>query len=118
MSYLTNRSAVIVVPKKKFMNWVRNVDDEGKLNPSDKEIKDTFTIYLVDEVVTGTKEEIQEIMERSYFEIAIQEFLAWWTVEDDWPKISSLKDFEDYFIWKFREMVIDTSEYPYDLEKI
>ena len=76
MSYLTNRSAVIVVPKKKFMNWVRNVDDTGKLNPSDKEVKDTSTIYLIDGVKTGSKEEIQEIMERNYFEIATQEFMA------------------------------------------
>ncbi|WP_269527171.1 hypothetical protein [Coraliomargarita parva] len=100
------------------MDWVRSVDDEGKLNPSDQEIKAASTVYLVDEVMTGTKEEIVDIMERSYLEIAIQEFAAWWTVEEDWPLISDLKEFEGYFKWKLIEMIMDTTDQAYETEEV
>ena len=118
MPYLLNRAAVQITPTKKCMEWIRKVDDEGKMQPSDREIKEATTIYLVDEIATGTREEHIFVMEKYFLEIAIQEFAAWWTDDNDWPVIRNLKEFEAYFKWKLIEMVMDTTEQPLKVEEV
>ncbi len=118
MTDLLNRSAVIITPTKKYVQWVRSVDKEHAINASDKEIKAVTNVYLVEEVLTGVKKEIRDIMERNYLDIAIQEFSAWWLVEDDWPVLSSLEAFEQYFGWKLNEVVMNLCNETMDFDQI
>ncbi len=110
MPFVLNRTAVIVTPKKKFINWVMNVEDSSEWKVTEKEIKKDPGVYLVDRAYSSDMREIRSIMERSYLDIAIEEFAAWWTDVDDWPVIKNLKEFEEFFEWNFHDMIVDISE--------
>ena len=118
MAFLFNRSAVIVTPKKKFADWVIKVDDSGLLTPTEKEIRKNQSVYLIDSSYSSEEKEIRSIMKFSYPEIAIQEFAGWWTVEDDWPILKNLKEFEAYFEWQYHDMVVDVAVEDLTLDEI
>ena len=118
MHSLLNRSAVILTPKKKFLKWVNEVDKSGEFKLSDADIKRDPTIYLVDEAILTDEAEIRLIMDKNYLEIAIEEFASWWTDDRDWPVLKSLKDFEEYFLWKYYDMVVDVADEDLEIEEM
>lgn len=118
MTDLINRSAVIVTPTKKYIQWVRGLDWEEPFGVSDKQIKEAANVYLVEEAMTGTKEEVRHIMEQNYLEIAMEEFSAWWQVDEDWPLLKSLEDFEKFFHWKLNEMVLNLCDETMDFDPL
>src|SRR5690606_12241070 len=116
MHSLLNRAAVIVTPKKKFLKWVNEVDKSGEFKLSDAEIKRDPTIYLVDEAILADETGIRSIMEKNYLEIATAEFASWWTDDSDWPVLTGLNVFEEYFLWKYYDMVVDVADEDTEIE--
>ena len=102
-----NRSAVVARPKQKLIDWVQSLDWQDDAPPTVSEIKEAPTLFLVNETETGSPEEIREIMEEVYQDIAIEHFSLWWLLDEDWPELNTLEEFEDYFSWELFQTVVD-----------
>lgn len=104
-----NRDAYLVKPTKKFTGWLRYVDEKAEDKDADKLLASPGTIYLLDELDTGDSAEAAVVMQKYWREIAESEFEAWWTNEADWPRLSTIADFDEYFDWVYVEMINDLS---------
>lgn len=102
-----NRDAYLIKPKKKYVDWVRYVDETAQPKDLESLLSSTGTIYLLEELATGDVAEAKSQLNRHWRAIAESEFDAWWTDADDWPKLKSVADFELYFDWTYVEMVFD-----------
>jgi len=105
---MINRSAVIVRPKKPFLDWVRAVDyddaPEVTLDQMDA------TLYLVPDYEDPTNAE--EVLGRVYGEIFCRELEGWYTDVDVWPMDRSLKVFKQWFDVQHYEVVEDVGRGP------
>ena len=104
-----NRDAFLVKPRKKFTDWLRYVDEEMKEDDADDLLASPGTIYLHDELKTGDRTEAEAVMQNSWRNIAESEFEAWWTNEPDWPRLTTIADFDEYFTWVYVDMINDLS---------
>ena len=68
---MLNRAAVILRPKKPYLDWAAGLDDSGVL-PDDKGEQ---TVYLVPEF--GFDDEGAEILERVFAELFERELFGW-----------------------------------------
>lgn len=118
MPTLLNRSAVLVVPKESFCDWLQSkapADDPESLK---SEIQENPNVYLIDEVDGPVAEAVKEAMEKCFVEIAMHEFFSWWSDENDWPVLRNLEEFEQYFSWRCHELVVDVSSDDFILDDL
>ncbi|MBC2593525.1 hypothetical protein H5P28_04545 [Ruficoccus amylovorans] len=104
-----NRSVVIITPKKAYIEWANScatLEDEPEWGPDDL----TGNAYLMEENATGSDDEFRYYVEKHWRDIADEEFMAWCTVEDTWPELRNVADFERYFKWECRELVFDLAD--------
>ena len=104
-----NRDAYLVKPKRKFAEWMRFVDETSTPEIEESLLSGCGTIYLLEELGSGSSTEAREELNGHWREIAASEFEAWWTNEPDWPKLTSIVDFEKYFEWTYVDMIHDLS---------
>jgi len=102
-----DRSALIVRPTWRFVEWLKQLDEEEM--PDENSVY-TQTVYLVPDPGAFDAAGTAAALEACFFDIASNEFAGWWTNEDDWPTISTLGDFFQYFECSPSEMVIDLAE--------
>jgi hypothetical protein len=96
-----NRYAVILKPKKPFLDWVSSLDPDG-----DNEGCNETNIYLVDDMIDDF-----EVWQRKKFDKFFSEILFGWSMnKKDWPQRRSYKMFKEWFD-------IDVSTAIYDLEQ-
>ena len=100
-----NRALITLKPKKKYLDWARSVGDGKEVD--EVKMEDFCNAYLIGEIDSSEKGEIRKNLGKYWREIAAEEFEAWWMLEDDWPELRSIKDFEEYFDWTFTELVMD-----------
>jgi len=97
-----NRSAIAVIPKKPFYDWVRNLfaNDEP---PAD--LDQQKTLYLVK---TLEKEaQFDEWLQKNFEKLFINELQGWHEDESEWPETKSLELFKEWFDVEFCSMVYD-----------
>jgi len=99
-----NRDAIIVLPKKPFLDWVNYTDPENPMTL--EELRDMPNIYLIPE--TDTPEEKEKYLEKNCQKIFKHELFGYWTDEEAHPKDLSLKVFKEWFEYEFSEMIADT----------
>ena len=104
MNHTINRCVILIRPKKRYYEWGNNLE---KTEEQHVEEGSFGNAYLLKELDSGTKEEVRKALKKHWRRIADEEFVSWWTVEDDWPQLKSIKDFELYFEWNFTEIVFD-----------
>ncbi len=102
-----NRDAYLVKPKKKYADWIRYVDETSKDESDESLLKESGTIYLLEELDSGSSDEAEAELSKYWRKIAASEFDTWWTNEDDWPRLKSIADFDEYFDSTYVEMVHD-----------
>lgn len=104
-----NRNAVVVRPTQKLWEWLRSLDG----SPAGEYVEDEPTIYLITE--QEAEDAAVSALKGHWRKIADAEFEAWWVEPGDWPKISNLKGFQEYFTCSYTEIVHDLS--PKKLER-
>lgn len=91
---LLNRTALVVTPKRRFMEWVNRLPDAGEpLQPD--ELHSLRNVYLV---AAGDEEpELQALM-ATYWEEIFEEFLREWVADESlWPANRTPHTFRDWF---------------------
>lgn len=105
---MINRSAVVVRPRKPFLDWVRACDDEGVPEVTLEEMGST--LYLVPDYEDPV--DAQRVLKKVFAEIFCRELEAWFTDEECWPRDRSLARFREWFEIEHVEMVEDVGRGP------
>ena len=98
---MLNRSALIVRPKRPYLDWAASLDDSGVVpDPTDEQ-----TVYLIPNFDDGT--EAEQILKKVYAEVFERELDGWHTDEAAWPKRRSLAMFKQWFHVEFHSIIED-----------
>ncbi len=103
MLSMINRCAILIRYKEPFLKWAEALNGARPEDPNGN-------VYLAEETENGTREEVRLLLRKYWREIADEEFYGWWTEEKDWPELKTVRDFEKYFHWEYRELVGDLSD--------
>ena len=112
MEQFVNRSALIVKPTQKFIKWLKSVDPTTTDKECDYMLKSAGTVYLVDEINTGQKEELETITKDRYKFILQHELSSLITDESKWPDKMTYQTFNEFFDVTSIDEVIDVFEDP------
>lgn len=98
---MLNRAALIVRPKKPFLDWAAGLDDSGLVPDVDGE----KTVYLIPEFESD--EEGLRVLKRVYAEIFDRELDGWHTDPSAWPQKRDFKTFQQWFSIELHSVVGD-----------
>jgi len=98
---MINRSALIVRPKKPYLDWAAGLDDSGV----SADIKGDETVYLIPE--TDDEEQMKRVLKGLFSDIFERELMAWHTDESAWPQPRSMALFRQWFELEFHGIVED-----------
>jgi hypothetical protein len=105
-SIMLNRCALIVRPKKPFLDWAAQLDDSGILpDPSGEQ-----TVYLIPEYESD--EQAQSILKRIYKEVFERQLDGWHTDQSAWPARRGLKTFYEWFTVELHSVIEDLCAHP------
>lgn len=107
MKFVENRSFLLIIPKKPFVDWVNNYEVEED-EVSEEDIYSQKTLYMVDAIDYDSYSEINELVKSRHKEIFINELWAWYEDEDYLPKNITFEMFNEWFEFEFVEMCFDT----------
>jgi hypothetical protein len=111
---LINRTALIVMPKRPYLDWANTLDDKEPKLDIDAPYYE-YPIYLIDNV--GDGQAAYKAIRRHYSHIFEHELMAWHRDEKDWPRQRDFRTFNKWFEVKVSSMVIDLSRRPIELEE-
>ena len=109
-----NRYALIVRPKKPFLDWVNFNDPEHPMTLA--EIREEPNAYLLPEIEDSGEQ--QNYLEENCGEIFRHELYGCYTDEKLFPKDLSWNFFVEWFDWEILSMVIDTLDRPIRKEAV
>ena len=104
-----NRTAVVLIPREPFLDWVRALlREEGETDWDDEEIVEEPNVYLLpdSESREDSVEDLADLAE-DLFEI---ELLGWTDLVDRWPEKRDWEAFQDWFDFEFLGLVMDATE--------
>ncbi len=96
---MLNRTAITVVPKKPFYDWINYIDPE---NPTEPDNFKEYNSYLVSMDPEGDK-----LIKKYYKGIFEHELWQFWTDEEQWPSNRSFKVFKEWFDYYISDMIYD-----------
>jgi hypothetical protein len=101
---LFNRTAVIVTPKRRFLEWINRLPDAGK----PLTIEEAASLRMVYLAATGDETpEVSEIID-TYCEEIFEESLYGWTHDESlWPPNRTVHVFRDWFHVDCIDSVVD-----------
>jgi hypothetical protein len=105
---MLNRSAMVVRPRKPFLDWVRAVDDEDAPEVTIDEM--VPTLYLVPDYEDPV--DAEKVLKKVCGEIFCRELEAWYTDEACWPRDRGLERFKEWFEIEHLELVEDVGRGP------
>ena len=103
---MLNRSAVVIIPKKPFLDWVNAVDDLGTVTADDMQ----GMIYLVPDYEDPA--DADKVLKKVCNDIFCRELEGWHTDEEAWPQDRSFKVFKQWFDIQHYEIVTDVGRGP------
>ena len=110
-----NRSAVVVVPKQPFLDWLHRVDSSSrKLTLPDR--GGDPSIYLLPEC--DLEPEIEECLKEACVEIFEDQLNGWYRAEELWPEDRSLGIYQLWFDYRFHSVLVDLVEEPLVVEDL
>ena len=102
--YFVDRTAVVVKPTAKFLEWLKSLDDDMP-DLTLEQLRTNCSVYLIPEC--DEPEEAVAYFDERYLEIFQAELAAWDTMEENWPQDMSLIAFWEYFTIEIHDMVLD-----------
>jgi hypothetical protein len=112
---MINRSALLVRPKKPYIDWANGLEDEGPKLSLDKPPRE-LTVYLVDEVEFDS--DTDKVIEKHFPKIFEHELFSWHVVEKDWPENRDLNTFHDWFNVEGHSLILDLCDYAFEIDEI
>lgn len=116
---LLNRSSVTLLPKKPFLDWIRETDKRFNKDSSwiDKfDLREDRNVYLLPEF--EMLNDFEEYIKENYMQFFLIELNEFYTDDTLYPKDMSYEQFKDFFEVLFSGMLIDTLDLPLELEEI
>jgi len=102
-----NRTALVVRPKRPYIDWADSFDDGGpKYDPDLHQAKG----FLVDEV--ADTRDIKKVLRRCWHAIFEEELNSWIRDPDAWPHRRTLKVFLEWFEVEVCDVVFDLGKEP------
>jgi hypothetical protein len=104
-----NRSAVVIIPKQPFLDWLHAAD------PTSRELTLQVlarepAVYLVQEC--DTDEDVGSVLRELCEEIFIQQLAGWFSDTMTWPRDRSFDIFCRWFDYRHHSMLIDLCDEP------
>jgi len=110
-----NRTALIVRPKKAYVEWANSLEVGGpKLDLDEPETE--YTIYLVEEMSHDLGP--QPALRKHYSSIFVQELAGWHRDKSAWPPKRDLKTFNQWFDVEVHSLVVDLANIPLEIEEL
>ena len=103
---IVNRCAITVEPRQPFMDWAQRQQPDQPLPPGGFEPG----LYLLP--AYDTREEAIELLAQGSEEIFCAELESWSTDPATWPSPRSLGLFQEWFAFRFFDLVSDQSQAP------
>ena len=104
-----NRSAVIVMPKQPFLDWLHRVDPTSA-NLKLEDLRRELTIYLLPEY--DTEEEARGNLREYCREIFEEQLDGWYRVPSAWPVDRTCDTFLRWFDCRFHSVLVDVCDDP------
>ncbi|HTE43527.1 MAG TPA: hypothetical protein VK629_22095, partial [Steroidobacteraceae bacterium] len=95
---MINRGAVIVLPRKPYLDWAAGLDDSG-IVPTDDDEQTVFLIPNYDDDADGWR-----ILKSCWDVIFDEQLLGWHTDESAWPQNRTFAMFREWFDVKFHSV--------------
>jgi len=102
-----NRTAVAVIPKQPFLDWLEKTFFPGKLP---QVLLEENTMYLLDAI--DDKKSVEKWLKKNFDQIFSNELNEWTDDKKDWPKNRTYKMFAEWFDVKICSMIYDLGTSP------
>jgi hypothetical protein len=102
---LVHRSALSVIPKRPFIDWLKSIDDDDY-----SDLFNDTDLYLIPDF--EEESQIEKWLIKNYDMIFCDQMNHWYTDEDIWVKDRTFKLFKQWFDYSVFTMVWDTLEGP------
>ncbi len=102
---LLNRSAVIVKPRRAYLEWARRDDDEGLAESVFEGLRSEPTVYLLPEYEDPSSQ--QEVLEEFWPDLFEAMLEGWVTDESLWPRNRTFEMFQEWFEIQMSSLVQD-----------
>ena len=113
MKEITNRSAIIVLPRKPFVEWAKLYNESP---PEDLEQRlEEKHVYLIKWTF---EEEIVDVLESYYIRIFERELFSWNTYKNEWPQNRVYETFIEWFDVSLCDEIVDLEKEKIILEKL
>ena len=112
---LLNRSAIVVVPKQPFLDWLRGVDAANTELTLD-DLAAEPTIYLLP--AYDSEEAMTEYLSEVYADIFEEELNGWHSDDSVWPRDPAFEMFCLWFDYRFHPMLVDVCDEPLAEEEV
>lgn len=104
-----NRSAIILIPKQPFLDWL-NAVDPSSIEVSLSDLAEEPDVFLVPECESDA--EFDRTL-RKFFPTIFETLLeGWWTDRGTWPKNRTFARYGSWFEIHHHSLVLDLSEEP------
>jgi len=107
---LTDRAALILKPKKPFLDWLKKYDLQDK----DVDLEEDQDVYLIPEFLDN--KEFETWLKENYDAFFCDQMNGWYSDETMWVQNRSFKLFKEWFDYKMHSMVWDTLEDPIEFQ--
>lgn len=108
---MLNRSAIIVRPKKPYLEWAARFQGADSAFVGDARI-----VYLLPEYFDDA--EAMETLERAFELIFEAELMGWHTVQTDWPQNRTFAMFKKWFTIEKQALVQDLCGDPLEDDEL
>lgn len=103
---IVNRCVITVEPRQPFIDWAKQLQPDQPLPPGALEPG----LYLLP--AYDSREEAIELLQQGYEEIFCSELETWSTDPATWPSPRSLALFQEWFAFRFYDLVSDQGKEP------
>jgi hypothetical protein len=101
-----DRSAMIIIPKKPFHEWLISIEADNLDTESWKE----STVYLLPDF--ELEEDMEKWLKKNFDQIFCDQMNNWYTDEVCWISKRTYKLFKEWFDFSLHTMIMDTLEDP------
>ena len=113
--YFVDRSAVVLKPTQKFLDWLKSTD-ENMPELTLEQIRSNCSVFLVPEF--DTPEAVVGYFDERYRQIFEAEVSSWEVPQTHWPHAMGLQAFWEFFDVEIHDMVLDMDDADIKIEPV
>ncbi len=106
---MLNRSALVVKPKQRFVDWLHAVDPTSH-GITIADVCREPHIYLIEEC--DTAEDVADVLQELCEEIFEEQLNGWYRVPSSWPQDRSYAVFRQWFDYQHHSVLLDLCDEP------